>query len=139
VTAIQRSVVRPQKLQKPIFFGVQMLLFGARKPELAARIAHSQCESVSRLKNIALAATSILRPVERSALRPRDTPILRSLARKPAKQRRGVRDSFARSAWGGNATKWPQRDLNLPLAAGPRVGHIGPYGAVAEWLKAAVC
>ena len=28
---------------------------------------------------------------------------------------------------------------NLPLAARPRVGHIGPNGAVAEWLKAAVC
>jgi hypothetical protein len=28
---------------------------------------------------------------------------------------------------------------NLPLAARPRVGHIGPDGAVAEWLKAAVC
>jgi hypothetical protein len=28
---------------------------------------------------------------------------------------------------------------NLPLAARPGVGHIGPNGAVAEWLKAAVC
>ena len=28
---------------------------------------------------------------------------------------------------------------NLPLAARPRVGHIGLDGAVAEWLKAAVC
>ena len=28
---------------------------------------------------------------------------------------------------------------NLPLAASPRVGHIGLNGAVAEWLKAAVC
>ena len=28
---------------------------------------------------------------------------------------------------------------NLPLAARVRVGHIGPDGAVAEWLKAAVC
>jgi hypothetical protein len=28
---------------------------------------------------------------------------------------------------------------NLPLAAGPCVGHIGLNGAVAEWLKAAVC
>jgi len=28
---------------------------------------------------------------------------------------------------------------NLPLAARPWVGHIGPVGAVAEWLKAAVC
>ena len=28
---------------------------------------------------------------------------------------------------------------NLPLAARRRVGHIGPYGAMAEWLKAAVC
>jgi hypothetical protein len=27
----------------------------------------------------------------------------------------------------------------LPLAARPRVGHIGLNGAVAEWLKAAVC
>ena len=31
------------------------------------------------------------------------------------------------------------RKLNLPLAARRRVGHIGPNGAVAEWLKAAVC
>jgi hypothetical protein len=29
--------------------------------------------------------------------------------------------------------------FNLPLAACPRVGHIGPAGDVAEWLKAAVC
>jgi hypothetical protein len=28
---------------------------------------------------------------------------------------------------------------HLPLAARPRVGHIGLTGAVAEWLKAAVC
>ena|ERR1700736_4425535 len=28
---------------------------------------------------------------------------------------------------------------NLPLAARPRVGHIGLVGDVAEWLKAAVC
>jgi hypothetical protein len=28
---------------------------------------------------------------------------------------------------------------NLPLAARPGVGHIGLNGAVAEWLKAAVC
>ena len=28
---------------------------------------------------------------------------------------------------------------NLPLAAGPVVGHIRHNGAVAEWLKAAVC
>ena len=28
---------------------------------------------------------------------------------------------------------------NLPLAACPRVGHIGLAGDVAEWLKAAVC
>jgi hypothetical protein len=34
----------------------------------------------------------------------------------------------------GNSADW-----NLPLAARARVGHIGPTGAVAEWLKAAVC
>ena len=28
---------------------------------------------------------------------------------------------------------------NWPLAARLRVGHIGPTGDVAEWLKAAVC
>jgi hypothetical protein len=38
-----------------------------------------------------------------------------------------------------NATEWPQRDLNLPLAACRLVGHIGLAGDVAEWLKAAVC
>ena len=42
----------------------------------------------------------------------------------------------ARSA---GASKWPRRNLNLPLAAGPRVRHIRAHGAVAEWLKAAVC
>ena len=38
-------------------------------------------------------------------------------------------------------TKWPSNSaaLNLPLAARPRVGHIGLTGDVAEWLKAAVC
>ncbi|WMT71646.1 hypothetical protein [Bradyrhizobium sp. Ash2021] len=91
---------------------------------------------MSRYKNIALAATSILRPHRAIGATPRYCAALRESLQK---QRRGVRDSLARSAWGGNATKWPQRDLNLPLAAGPRVGHIGPYGAVAEWLKAAVC
>jgi hypothetical protein len=40
--------------------------------------------------------------------------------------------------WAG-ATEWPRRASNLPLAACPRVGHIGPAGDVAEWLKAAVC
>ena len=39
----------------------------------------------------------------------------------------------------GSATKWPRRNLNLPLAARARVGHIRHNGAVAEWLKAAVC
>jgi hypothetical protein len=34
----------------------------------------------------------------------------------------------------GNSADW-----NLPLAACARVGHIGLTGAVAEWLKAAVC
>jgi hypothetical protein len=116
-----------------------MLLHGARKPELAARIAHSQCESVSALQKHRYGGNVDSSPRSDRRLDHATPPILRSLARKPAKQRRGVRDSSARSAWGGNATKWPQRDLNLPLAAGPRVGHIGPYGAVAEWLKAAVC
>ena len=37
------------------------------------------------------------------------------------------------------APQWPWRNLNLPLAAGPRVRHIRAHGAVAEWLKAAVC
>ena len=47
-----------------------------------------------------------------------------------------VREESARSA---GASKWPRRNLNLPLAAGPRVRHIRADGAVAEWLKAAVC
>jgi hypothetical protein len=47
-----------------------------------------------------------------------------------------VREQCARSA---GASKWPRRNLNLPLAAGPRVRHIRADGAVAEWLKAAVC
>ena len=39
------------------------------------------------------------------------------------------------------AIKWLANSaaLNLPLAAHPCVGHIGLNGAVAEWLKAAVC
>ena len=38
-------------------------------------------------------------------------------------------------------TKWLANSAaaNLPLAARPRVGHIRLNGAVAEWLKAAVC
>jgi hypothetical protein len=32
-----------------------------------------------------------------------------------------------------------RRNLKLLLAAGPRVRHIRAHGAVAEWLKAAVC
>jgi hypothetical protein len=47
-----------------------------------------------------------------------------------------VREESTRSA---GASKWPRRNLNLPLAAGPRVRHIRADGAVAEWLKAAVC
>jgi hypothetical protein len=44
-----------------------------------------------------------------------------------------------------NADIMPARDraefgaFKLQLAARPRVGHIGHNGAVAEWLKAAVC
>jgi hypothetical protein len=39
------------------------------------------------------------------------------------------------------AIKWLANPAvpNLPLAAHPCVGHIGLNGAVAEWLKAAVC
>src|SRR4030095_1881107 len=47
-----------------------------------------------------------------------------------------AREECARS---DGAPKWPRRNLNLPLAAGPRVRHIRAHGAVAEWLKAAVC
>jgi hypothetical protein len=63
------------------------------------------------------------RAPERCALdaRPRDT---------------GRRGKYAPSDC---ASKWPWRNLNLPLAAGPRVRHIRADGAVAEWLKAAVC
>ena len=50
-----------------------------------------------------------------------------------------------RGAWsapprtGGDKIVRNSTKRNLPLAAGPRVGHIGLNGAVAEWLKAAVC
>jgi len=47
-----------------------------------------------------------------------------------------AREKCARS---DGAPKWPRRNLNLPLAAGSRVRHIRAHGAVAEWLKAAVC
>jgi hypothetical protein len=47
-----------------------------------------------------------------------------------------AREQCARSA---GISEWPWRNLNLPLAAGPRVRHIRANGAVAEWLKAAVC
>jgi hypothetical protein len=39
----------------------------------------------------------------------------------------------------GGATKSTRRNLKLPLAARAGVGHIRANGAVAEWLKAAVC
>jgi hypothetical protein len=47
-----------------------------------------------------------------------------------------VREERARRS---GASKCPRRNLNLPLAAGARVRHIRADGAVAEWLKAAVC
>jgi hypothetical protein len=47
-----------------------------------------------------------------------------------------AREECARS---DGAPKWPRPNLNLPLAAGPHVRHIRAHGAVAEWLKAAVC
>ena len=47
-----------------------------------------------------------------------------------------AREQCAQSA---RVSKWPRRNLNLPLAAGPCVRHIRAHGAVAEWLKAAVC
>ena len=49
---------------------------------------------------------------------------------------RRVDEECGRSA---GVPQWPRRNLNLPLAAGPRVRHIRAHGAVAEWLKAAVC
>ena len=64
---------------------------------------------------------------------------MRSLEKKRCDRRCGMRDRHGRNAGGGTATKWPRRNLNLPLAARPRVGHIRSHGAVAEWLKAAVC
>ena len=68
-------------------------------------------------------------------LRSRSRKAQRSLVSLP--DRRAGR---ARSAGvTGGVTKWSRRNLNLPLAARPRVGHIRPCGAVAEWLKAAVC
>jgi hypothetical protein len=103
------------------------------------RVPRFTASNIALITLIALAATSNLRLARRWALRSPDAPIGRSLAGTPAKQLRGVPDWFARRASGGNVTKWPQRDPNLPLAASPRVGHIGPHGAVAEWLKAAVC
>ncbi len=53
--------------------------------------------------------------------------------------------SFESSVWKSRNRKYQiywladSTALNLPLAAYPCVGHIGPNGAVAEWLKAAVC
>jgi hypothetical protein len=52
-----------------------------------------------------LAATSNLRLARRRTPRSADAPIGRSLAGTPAKQLRGVRDWFARSASGGSVTK----------------------------------
>jgi hypothetical protein len=48
-------------------------------------------------------------------------------------------DSLSAKVLAGTITKSPRHDCNLPLAARPRVGHIGRAGDVAEWLKAAVC
>lgn len=39
----------------------------------------------------------------------------------------------------GHRHQMALRNPHLVLAARPRVGHIRPHGAVAEWLKAAVC
>jgi hypothetical protein len=52
----------------------------------------------------------------------------------PAKIGRGPRARPGFVKWRGNSSA-----SNWPLAAGLRVGHIGPTGDVAEWLKAAVC
>jgi hypothetical protein len=51
----------------------------------------------------------------------------------------GISPACEECARSDGAPKWPRRNLNLPLAAGPRVRHIRAHGAVAEWLKAAVC
>jgi hypothetical protein len=47
----------------------------------------------------------------------------------------------SQTAVSSGAPKWLANSAaaNLPLAARPCVGHIRPDGAVAEWLKAAVC
>jgi hypothetical protein len=52
-----------------------------------------------------------------------------------------IRDSPGGMAGSGLDIKWLAKSAgrHLPLAARPRVGHIGLIGAVAEWLKAAVC
>jgi hypothetical protein len=61
----------------------------------------------------------------------------------PAKMRLNTRYGIsavrAECAPSAGTSKWPRRNLNLPLAAGARVRHIRADGAVAEWLKAAVC
>ena len=62
--------------------------------------------------------------------------------KKPCKRDPRARDWRAGLARGGMAKRsaiTKSRNLNLPLAARPCVGHIRPHGAVAEWLKAAVC
>ena len=96
------------------------------------------------------------RPVQ-AALKDSDHDLLEFFA--PSKCARGcgvpdleAREPASRPIWlhvmqngpgkcarSGAATKWPRRNLNLPLAARARVGHIRHNGAVAEWLKAAVC
>ena len=54
---------------------------------------------------------------------------------------RGLRGFAWPSSVGWGDIKSPTNSAasNLPLAARPHVGHIGLDGAVAEWLKAAVC
>ena len=51
----------------------------------------------------------------------------------------GCQTSLASAPYQAPPLNGARPNPNLPLAARPRVGHIRPNGAVAEWLKAAVC
>ena|SRR5438094_484648 len=107
----------------------------ARKNEFESDVPNSNaCRASRRLGNV----ESRSRQARRASIERRLE--IREIGRKGLQNGSAyLQDRFKPRARNGGATKWPQRDLNLPLAASPRVGHIGRNGAVAEWLKAAVC
>ena len=77
---------------------------------------------------------------EAERIAPRRSPPLTIRIAAPVELQGVVRVAVAsRGAIGSDKMAANPVAANLPLAACPCVGHIGLNGAVAEWLKAAVC